>query len=95
MTTDVSGQKVVVTTKHRGVFFGTMKERDGNIITLSAARNCLYWSSETKGFLGLAATGPLDGSRVGPAVDSLELMDVTSITPCSADAITEWEKAPW
>ncbi len=90
-----TSKRVVVTTKHRGVFYGTLKKLDGDNIILSRARNCLYWSSETKGFLGLAATGPLGDSRVGPEVDSLTLMGVTSITPCSAAAVKRWEEAPW
>ena len=90
-----TNKRVVVTTKHRGVFYGTLKKRDGEDVTLTKARNCLYWSSGTKGFLGLAATGPLDDSRVGPEVASLQLMGVTSITQCSQDAVKRWEAAPW
>ena len=88
-------ERVVVTTKHRGVFYGTIKKRDGDDLVLSQARNCLFWSRETKGFLGLAATGPLGDSRIGPEVKSLELMGVTSITPCTDAAIERWEAAPW
>lgn len=47
---------VLVTTEHRGVFFGYATETDGETITLKNARNCVYWSSDVKGFLGLAST---------------------------------------
>lgn len=60
---------VLVTTSHRGVFFGYASETDGATIKMRGARNCVYWSSDVKGFLGLAATGPSKSCKVGPAAD--------------------------
>jgi hypothetical protein len=85
---------VLVTTAHRGVFFGYATKTDGPTIALRAARNCLYWPAENKGFIGLAAVGPLSGSRVGPAAD-LELRDITAIVKCTPAAVEAWESAPW
>ena len=88
-------KKVLVTTQHRGVFFGTLKSREGTTVVLADGRNCLYWPSSCHGFIGLATGGPESGSRVGPAASELELFDVTSITPCTDAAIAKWEAAPW
>lgn len=85
---------VLVTTAHKGVFFGYATETDGATIKLRAGRNCLYWGEDNKGFLGLAATGPTNTARVGPAVD-IELRDITCVAECTADATERWEKAPW
>jgi hypothetical protein len=85
---------VVVTTAHRGVFFGYADDTDGEQIKLRAARNCIYWPSENKGFMGLAAMGPLKGARVGPAAD-ITLRDITSVMECSTAAVVAWEGAPW
>mgnify|MGYP001608872736 CR=1 FL=1 len=85
---------VLVTTSHKGVFFGYAKETDGAIIKLRAARNCIYWPVEQKGFLGLASEGPVKGARVGPAAD-LELRDITSVAVCTPEAVEAWEKSPW
>jgi len=85
---------VIVTTQHRGVFFGYSSDVDGAIIKLRAARNCLYWPTENKGFMGLAAIGPVKGARVGPAAD-ISLRDITSVIECSPDAVAAWEAAPW
>jgi hypothetical protein len=87
---------VVVTTQHRGVFFGYIAESEieAAIIHLRAARNCIFWPAETRGFMGLAANGPGDGARVGPAAD-ISLRDITSVIKCEPDAIKAWEKAPW
>jgi hypothetical protein len=85
---------VLVTTSHRGVFFGYATETAGPTIRLRAARNCLYWSSSVKGFLGLAATGPDKSCRVGPAA-AVELRDITCVAECSGDAVQAWESTPW
>lgn len=87
-------QAVVVTTKHRGVFFGYADDISGEAIDLRAARNCLYWARETKGFMGLATVGPIGGSRVGPAAD-LQIRDITAVVKCSDEAVKVWETAPW
>jgi hypothetical protein len=91
------GTAIVVTTKHRGVFFGRFVRafEGGKHIELKDARNCLYWSSDVRGFLGLAASGPDKSSRVGPAVDIPQLRDVTCTAKCSKEAIMAWEAGPW
>jgi hypothetical protein len=85
---------VVVTTQHRGVFFGYASDTSGDIIELRGARNCVYWSSGVRGFMGLAATGPDKQSKVGPAAD-ISLRDITSVIKCTPEAIAAWETAPW
>jgi len=85
---------VLVTTAHRGVFFGYASDTDGQTIKLRGARNCLYWDSKVKGFIGLASTGPIGGCRVGPAAD-IELRDITCVAECSPEAVKAWEAAPW
>ena len=87
---------VLVTTQHRGVFFGyATGPLKGGTVTITQARNCLYWSADVKGFMGLAANGPSTSCRIGPAVPSLTLTGVTSVSEVSADAETKWNAAPW
>lgn len=85
---------VLVTTANRGVFFGYATDTKGEIINLRQARCCLYWPREQKGFIGLAATGPVSGARVGPAAD-MELRNITSVAACTPEAVKAWESAPW
>ena len=85
---------VLVTTTHRGVFFGYAEETAGQTIKLRAARNCLWWPAENKGFLGLASVGPVKGARVGPSAD-IELRDITCVAECSPAAVKAWEASPW
>ena len=88
-------QGVVVTTEHRGVFFGYLEDIDGNVATLTKARNCLYWSADVKGFMGLAVTGPSKFCKVGPAVPRITLQKVTSVVECEDVAVKAWEASPW
>lgn len=85
---------VVVTTEYRGVFFGYATKIDGDIIQLRAARNCIYWSSDVRGFMGLASEGPTKGCKVGPAAN-ISLRKITSVIECTPAAAAAWEAAPW
>lgn len=94
MTTRTS-KAVIVTTSHRGVFFGyAAGKTSGSTVRLTRARNCLYWSADVKGFMGLAANGPSATCRIGPAAD-IELRDVTAVLDVAPEAVTKWEQAPW
>lgn len=90
-------KKVVVTTQHRGVFFGELiKDNSPKVITLKNARNCVYWHNSLHGFIGLASSGPNNQCKIGPAASlSMDLFDITSIIECTPEAITNWEKGIW
>ena len=84
---------VLVTTEFRGVFAGYMESREDRIVTLSSARNCIYWSEDMRGFLGLATMGPSDSCRIGSVSESVTLFGVTSITDCTDSACKKWGAA--
>lgn len=86
---------LVVTTAHRGVFFGYGKPTTEAIIRIEKARMCVYWSADVKSVLGLASNGPSNSCKVGPAVPAITLRDVTSIMECSEAATAKWEGGPW
>jgi len=86
---------VLVTTVHRGVFFGYMKDDQGEVVTLRDARNCVYWSADARGFLGLASNGPTETCKIGSKVAELVLRDVTAVAACTDTARDAWEAGPW
>lgn len=89
-------QAVVITTEYRGVFFGYMNQPPENgSITIARARNCVYWSADVKGFMGLAANGPSKNCKIGPAVPRMTLHKVTAVVEVSPSAAEKWESAPW
>ena len=91
------GRAVLVCTEHRGVFFGTLiGEPSKEKVTLSGCRNVLYWDVATRGFLGLASTGPTKGCRVGPPANgSSTLFDVTGVFTCTPEAIKAFGESQW
>jgi hypothetical protein len=92
-------EPVIVTTAHKGVFFGYVPRgetrSDAQTIRLERARMCVYWSADVRGVMGLAATGPVNGCKIGPAVPAITLRGVTSVMEVSEDAAAKWESAPW
>lgn len=88
---------VLVTTSHRGVFFGYAGDLvlKKGALRITNARLCVYWSADVKGFMGLAATGPTKSCKIGPPVPAITLEAVTSIAECSPEAVTAWENAGW
>lgn len=85
---------VLVTTAHRGVFFGYASKTDGETIALSKARLCIYWSADVKGFMGLASSGPTANCKISPAAD-IVLRNITAVASVTPEAVKAWEAAPW
>lgn len=88
---------VVVTTEHRGVFFGYVvnDKKSPAEIELSEARMCVYWSVATRGVLGLAAKGPQKGCRITGAIPKMTAYKVTAVLDCAPEAVTAWESGAW
>jgi len=85
---------VLVTSAHKGVFFGYATDTSGKNIKLRAARMCVYWSADMHGVLGLASMGPSKSCKIGPPVD-FEVRDVTGVAEVTPGAAEKWESAPW
>ena len=84
---------VLVTTEHRGVFFGYATATDGDTIALRSMRNCIYWSKDVGGFLGLAERGPSASCRIGARANAV-LRSITCVAECTPAAAAAWEAAP-
>ena len=97
MPSKIPDKPVVVTTAHRGVFFGYINGQptDAPTIRIERARMCVYWSADVKSVLGLAASGPTKDCKIGPAVPALTLREVTSVMEASAAAAEAWETVVW
>ena len=89
-------RKMLMTTANRRDFFGYADHTSTAPASLkiSRARCCVRWAG-TRGFLGLAEDGPNENCRIGPAADTLELFNITSIADVKAKATEAWERAPW
>ena len=94
---DMNGKRpVLVTTQHRGVFFGYLiGEPSKEKVVIDRCRNVTYWDTATKSFLGLAATGPTKQCRVSAASAESTLYDVTGVFVCTPEAVEKFEQGPW
>lgn len=90
-------QSVVVTTEHRGVFFGMLDTNDetAKVVTIKDAQMCVYWSADVQGVLGLASTGPSKSCRVTPKVPKITLQGVTAVIEATPEAAKAWSERPW
>ncbi len=96
-------QAVLITTLHRGVFFGYAGSdsnidgfaKDGAIVKVTDARNVIYWSADVRGFMGLAANGPSNSCRIGPKVPLARYRNVTAVLNVTPEAAAKFEAAPW
>lgn len=86
---------VVVTTSHRGVFFGYINKGEPDSekqILLRRCRNCLYWSAQMRGFGGLIAYGPDKNCKIGPQIPEILLHDITSVSLITdSKVVGKWE----
>ena len=83
---------VIVTTAHRGVFFGYASDTEGETIFLKRSRLCLYWSADMRGFMGLASIGPNGSCKIGPSAD-ITLRSITAVLEVTPEAETKWNAA--
>lgn len=89
-------QPLLVTTTHRGVFYGWgIPSLDATEILLEKAQMCVSWSADIRGVTGLAAVGPSVNCKVGLPVPSMIIRDITAIMVCSPEAVEKWESKPW
>jgi len=86
------GTFVLVTTTHKGVFFGVLKKSKApEYVELTDVQNVIRWRQEGRGFLGLAVTGPTDGCTVGPAAEEANIYGVTGVIRCSTKAVAAFK----
>lgn len=94
-TTAPVERPVMVTTAHRGVFFGYAADTSGEVIKLARVRMCIYWSKDCKGILGLTDKGPSASCKIGRPCSAAELRNITAVFDVSPEAAQAWEAAPW
>lgn len=86
---------LVVTTAHKGVFFGYGIPTTEKTIRIENAQMCVYWSPDVKSVVGLAAIGPTKTCRVGPVAPAVTLQEVTAVIEVSPQAEAAWKEQPW
>ena len=89
----------IVRGKDSGVFFGKIKEKKGQEVTLTEVRNIFYWDGAAS-ILQLASEGVTNPGdcKFTVTVDAIEILDAIEIIPCTEKAIEiikgvkEWKR---
>lgn len=97
---DMAGKiPVLITTdsSKRGVFMGFIDPADADKETLTAeeVRMAVYWSTDVRGVIGLAAKGPTKNCKITAAAKKAVLKGVTATLQLTDEAVAAWRKEPW
>ena len=91
----MENKKVIIRSDRAGVFFGTLKEKNGSEVTLTDCRRIWYWEGAAS-ISQLAVTGTVcpSGCKFTVAVPEITVLGVIEIIPCTDEAITSIEGVP-
>ena len=89
---DFIGKKVIVRGDRSGVFFGTLKEKNGQEVVLGECRRLWYWDGAAS-ISQLAVDGTTNPSecKFTVVVDEIAILDAIEIIPCTENAIESIE----
>lgn len=92
---ELIGKKVIVRGFGSGVEYGTLESQNGQEVTLRNARRLWRWAG-TNSLSQLAVDGTVFPSecKFTVALDSITLLDIVEILPCSDKAIESIESVP-
>lgn len=85
-------KKVIIRAEKAGVFFGTLKEKNGSEVTLTDCRRIWYWDGAAS-ISQLAAEGTVKpkNCKFTVPVSEITVLGVIEIIPCSEQAIKSIE----
>ena len=93
------GKTVIVRSEKAGVFFGTLKSKDGSEVVMSKVRKIWYWDGASAvEQLALDGVTKANTCKFTVTVDEIMIIGVIQIIPCSEKSITsiksvkEWKQ---
>ena len=91
------GKKVIVRGDRSGVFFGTLSSKEGREVELTNCRRLWYWDGAASiSQLAVDGTTNPDDCKFTITVESIVILDVIEIIPCTDTAILSIESvAVW
>ena len=88
------GKKVIIRATNAGVFYGTLKEKEGQTVALADARRIWYWKGANS--LSQVATEGLDKSesKVSMPLELMVIEETIEILSCTTKAINNLDSTP-
>lgn len=88
MKTNLIGKKVIIRGDRSGVFFGTLKEKNGQEVVLGECRRLWYWDGAASiSQLAVDGTAKPAQCQFTVVVDEIAILDAIEIIPCTEKAI--------
>lgn len=88
-------KNVLLTTLHRGVFFGQIDEgadlTETTLTNIKNARMAIRWHTKN-GVMELCGEGPNKNTKVGDSADIAVLHDITAVFDVTDEAAEKWLK---
>lgn len=82
------GKKVIIRADRAGVFFGTLREKNGNEVVLTDCRRLWYWDGAASiSQLAVEGTKKPDNCKFTMEVPTITILGVIEIIPCTDEAI--------
>lgn len=93
--TNYTGKKVIIRADRAGVFYGTLAAKEGAEVELTNCRRIHYWDGAAS-LSQLAKEGVTNprSCRFTVTVDSIVVLGVIEIIPCTEDACKNIESVP-
>lgn len=89
------GKHVIVRSNLAGVFFGILKAKNKNELTLSKARKFYYFSgANTVEDLATQGAKNKENCKLTVEVEEIQLFDYCQILPCTKEAIVQNQSIP-
>lgn len=86
------GKKVIIRADRAGVFFGTLKEKNGNEVVLTDCRRIWYWSGAASlNQLAMEGVKRPYKCKFTIVVPTIMILGVIEIIPCMEEAIKSIE----
>ena len=87
------GKKVIIRADRAGVFFGTLKEKNGSEVVLTDCRRLWYWSGAASlSQLAVEGTKCPNNCKFTLTVPIISVLGVIEIIPCTDEAIKSIEE---
>lgn len=88
-------QKYIVRADHAGVFFGEIENRIGSEVTMRNVRRIWYWEGACSlSQLAVDGTQKPQECKFSVSVESMTILGVIEITPCTAKATKSISEVP-
>lgn len=88
-------KKVIVRANGAGVFFGELKEKNGNEVTMTNVRKLFYWDGAAAvEQLSVDGTSKPDNCKFTVFIEEMTITNVLQIIPCTDKAIESLTNVP-